>query len=189
VSRIVLVRHGEASASWGDAAGRHDPGLSPLGRRQAEAAADVLLARWPDPVQLVSSPMRRCVETAAPLAQRWEVTVRIEPRVGEIPSPAGLSVEQRSAWLTRTMSGGRHQLTAELRQWNDGIEAALSELDGDAVVFSHFVAINVALGWATGVDDLVVARLANCSITTLERDGGGGLRLVEAGREADSEIR
>jgi broad specificity phosphatase PhoE len=188
VTRIVLVRHGEASASWGDAAGRDDPGLSPTGRRQAEAAAEVLAARWPGPVQLVSSRMRRCVETAAPLAQRWGVTARIEPRVGEIPSPAGLSLEQRSAWLTRTMAGGRRHLTPQLRRWSDGIEAALLELDADAVVFSHFVAINVALGRATDVDDLVVARLANGSITTLERNGGR-LRLVEAGQEADSEIR
>jgi len=36
---IFLVRHGEAAASWGESP---DPGLSELGRRQAEVAAALL---------------------------------------------------------------------------------------------------------------------------------------------------
>jgi probable phosphoglycerate mutase len=41
-TRCFLVRHGEAAAHWGE---EEDPGLSALGRQQAERAAGELLAQ------------------------------------------------------------------------------------------------------------------------------------------------
>ena len=40
MTEIILVRHGEASASWQEST---DPGLSELGKRQAEECANLLL--------------------------------------------------------------------------------------------------------------------------------------------------
>jgi broad specificity phosphatase PhoE len=76
---IHLVRHGRAAASFAEAA---DPGLDDLGRAQAEAVA----LRWAGkaPIRVLSSPLRRTRETAAPLAGRWSVTPSIETRVAEI---------------------------------------------------------------------------------------------------------
>ena len=77
--RITLVRHGQAAAGWGDDL---DPGLSPVGRSQAEATADALASIGPQPI--VCSPLRRCRETSAPLAARWAVESVIDAGVGEI---------------------------------------------------------------------------------------------------------
>ena len=57
-----------------------------------------------------------------------------------------------------------------------------------AVIFSHFIAINVAVGHATGEDRVRVFRPDNGSITTFETDGGT-LRLITLGREAETEVR
>ncbi len=63
--RITMVRHGQAAAGFSDDL---DPGLSALGREQADAAAAALAPIGPQPI--IASPLRRCRETAAPLAAR-----------------------------------------------------------------------------------------------------------------------
>ena len=57
--RILLIRHAQPEGAWGVA---DDPGLTERGRAQAEGAA-MMLARVA-PLFLVSSPLRRCRETA-----------------------------------------------------------------------------------------------------------------------------
>jgi broad specificity phosphatase PhoE len=56
------------------------------------------------------------------------------------------------------------------------------------VIFSHFVAINAVIGACSNDDRLVIRSLDNCSVTTVAVESGG-LRLIEAGREADTLIR
>jgi broad specificity phosphatase PhoE len=56
------------------------------------------------------------------------------------------------------------------------------------VIISHFVAINAAIGAATGDDRVVIRRLDNCSRTTIDVDDGR-LVLIEGGAEADTLIR
>jgi len=60
--------------------------------------------------------------------------------------------------------------------------------EADSVVFSHFVAINVAIGSAIGDDRLVLRSLDNCSVTVVDVVDGE-LQLVESGHEADTLIR
>jgi broad specificity phosphatase PhoE len=70
---VRIVRHACAGSrdEWhGDDAERP---LDPVGRAQAEALAEQL-GREPAG-RLRSSPARRCVETLAPLAARWEVPI------------------------------------------------------------------------------------------------------------------
>ena len=62
MARLFLIRHGEPETAWGDAG--DDPGLSPAGQAQAAAAAAALAAEGT--LAVLSSPMRRCQETAAP---------------------------------------------------------------------------------------------------------------------------
>jgi hypothetical protein len=54
----------------------------------------------------------------------------------------------------------------------------------DAVVVSHFVAINVAVGRAIGDDRVVCVRPGSGSRTVLDT-AGGALRLVEAPVDVD----
>ena len=55
-------------------------------------------------------------------------------------------------------------------------------------MFSHFIAINAAIGSALDDDRLVLRSLDNCSITIIDIVDRV-LQLVESGHEADTLIR
>lgn len=174
MARIYLVRHGEASAHWTDA---DDPGLSALGNEQARAAAGRLAPLGP--LAIASSPLRRARETAAPLETVWQSTARIVDAVAEIPS-RGISRAERNAWLTGLMQGSWSSADAELRAWRGTVLDFLVRCDTDIVVFSHYVAINAAVGAALGRDDFALFQPANASVTIMD-NVGGRLHLIEQG--------
>ena len=79
---VHLVRHGEVENPAGLLYGRlPDYHLSELGREMAERVAEHLRGR--DIVHLVSSPLERAQETAAPLAETLGLPVVIDERVIE----------------------------------------------------------------------------------------------------------
>lgn len=183
MTRLYVVRHGRAAAGWNTDA---DPGLDVIGHGQAEQVA----ARFADtgPLFIESSPLRRCRETALPLAAQWDRPVSIEPRMAEIPSPEGVSMADRVEWLREAMQGTWTDLGVRYTAFRDAVGSALRSRDADAVVFSHFIAINAAIGLATGDDRLVIRSLDNGSVTVIDVTKGK-LRLVEGGHEADTLIR
>lgn len=181
--RLILVRHGRAAQGWEVP----DPGLDDVGRVQAAAAADAL-AGLVAPRPIVTSPLARCRETAAPLAARWGIAATVDPAVGELPSPNGVAVVDRPDWLRSRIGGTWTGLGAPFLGYRDSVLAALAALTVDTVVVSHFIAINAAIGAAVGDDRLVVLRLDNTSRTTLDVDGAY-FTLVEGGEEADTLIR
>jgi broad specificity phosphatase PhoE len=181
MARLYLVRHGRAVAGW-DA--DRDPALDDVGAAQAEAVAERFGATAP--FDLVSSPLRRARETAAPLERRWSVTARIEPAVAEIPSPA-TDLAARGHWLRAAMEGTWTDLGPDDSAWRDTVAATLARLSRDTVIFTHFVAINAAVGHVTADDRLVCFRPDNCSVTTFETRNGG-LHLVALGDQAGTEI-
>ena len=177
MGRLYLVRHGRAAAGFGES---HDPGLDELGRAQATAVAQTLQPRGPLPI--FSSPLRRTRETAAPLAKLWQTEPIIEEAVAEIPSPTD-NLQERVAWLREFMAGSWRNATLPLAEWREAVIAAFLAVPQDAVIFSHYIAINVAVGAATADDRVVVFSPDNCSVTVIDNDGGS-LHLVEKGEEA-----
>jgi broad specificity phosphatase PhoE len=180
--RLYLVRHGRAAATFAEAA---DPGLDELGRSQAEAVGAKLAPLGP--LTLLSSPLKRAQETAAPLAVLWRRTPIIEHAVSEIPSPGHMNFAQRADWLRAYMGGAWRAATPELAQWREDVIAALESRTEDTVVFSHYIAINVAAGAALGDDRVLVFRPDNCSVTVFDVENGK-LRLVERGHEAETKV-
>ena len=183
MARIYMIRHGRAAADWDT---DPDPGLDDLGRHQAAMMADTLAPMGP--LALVSSPLRRCQETAAVLGEQWGVAATIEPLVAEIPSPEGVPMGGRIEWLRQSMAGNWSALGDRYTSFRDGVSDRLRVIDADTVIASHFVAINAAIGAATGSDAVVIRSLDNCSITIFDVTDGV-LTLVETGREADTLIR
>ncbi|MGD0190427.1 MAG: histidine phosphatase family protein [Rhizomicrobium sp.] len=177
MTRIYMVRHGRAAAGFGESM---DPGLDELGQSQAK---DVSVRLQPlGPMDIVSSPLARARQTAAPLASLWKRTPAIEPAIAEIPSPTE-NLQERVVWLRTFMAGSWREATPVLATWRESAIAALIERREDTVVFSHYVAINVATGAALSDDRVVVFSPDNCSVTIFEIDGGT-LRLIEKGHEA-----
>jgi len=64
---------------------------------------------------------------------------------------------------------------------------ALSAIAETSVVVSHYIAINVAVGEATGDDRVVAFAPDNCSVTIVDVEHGT-LRLVERGAEAATRV-
>jgi len=79
-----LVRH--ASTAWTGSRwlGNRDLPLTAAGRAEAAAAAVRLAAGVPPGTTVVSSPARRALETAAPIAERLRVRVRVDPDLREV---------------------------------------------------------------------------------------------------------
>ena len=181
MSRIYLVRHGRAAAGWG---AHVDPGLDDVGRAQAEAMAKQLAAKGPLP--LIASPLRRTRETAAALERQWKTEARIEPRVGEIPSPVE-DLAARAEWLRGIMQRRWPELDEPLGQWREAAIAALRALTEDTIVVSHYIAINAAVGSALGDQRVTCFRPDHCSCTVLDvvdRD----LVLIELGAQAATRV-
>ena len=188
MSRLYLIRHGKPAAVWGEA--DEDPGLDQAGKAQANAARDYLMS-LPEadrPKRVVSSPLRRCRETALPTAEALGVEVEIDPFVGEIPTPKALSAEQRPAWLRGVFQGRWKEVEGDLDYdaWRGDVVKSL-HTRGDTAVFSHYVAINAVMSHLDGDERVLVFRPDHASISTLETDGER-LILVERGREAATQV-
>lgn len=185
---VRVIRHGRPAATWG--AAEEDPGLDAAGREQARTIAARLAALPPGdrPLRVISSPLRRCRETAAPLAALLGVTVEIEPAVGEIPTPADLPPAERPAWLKQAFVGDWSAICGDrdYLAWTAEVAAALVRYEGCAV-FSHFVALNAAVAAAQSTAAVLAFRPDHASVTTFEVVDSR-LRLVEKGEEASTGV-
>jgi len=179
--KLYLVRHGQARAAWSQDL---DPGLNELGREQALQAARSLASL--SSLDILSSPLARARETAQPLAEVWKKTPRLEARVGEIPS-SHLNLSERGPWLLQVMAQKWPDLIPELQAWRAGVLQALAELQADTVIFTHFIAINAAVGTATQDDRVVSFWPGNGSITKLAQQGYK-LTLIELGTQAQTRV-
>jgi broad specificity phosphatase PhoE len=188
MTRTYMIRHARPSSTWGDA--DPDPGLDEQGRAQAVAAAERLLALPADgrPRRVVSSPLRRCRETAEPFARAIGVEVEIDPRFGEIPTPAHLAPDERGPWLQAAFALKWADIKGDLdyEAWRRAVGQGLIDHAGSAV-FSHFVAINGAATLASGLDQAIAFRPDHASISVFDIEGGR-LILVERGREAETQV-
>ncbi len=170
---IYFVRHGKAAAGFSEDA---DPGLNDLGRAQAAAIAPRLIAAG---AELFSSPLRRARETAAPVEAGLGRAVHIVPAVSEIVAPVA-DLTARGAWLRGAMQGNWTDLSVEHQAWRRGVVDTLLALPRDAILFSHFIAINAAVSHALNDPRMVCFSPENCSVTVLD-NAGGALRVVELG--------
>ncbi|OBB32377.1 histidine phosphatase [Mycolicibacterium peregrinum] len=82
VRRLVLLRHGQTEYNADSRMqGQLDTELSDLGRDQAAAAAEVLAKR--QPLLIVSSDLKRALDTAMTLGDRAGIAVAVDKRLRE----------------------------------------------------------------------------------------------------------
>lgn len=179
---IYLVRHGEADAHWGQSA---DPGLSALGREQAEDCAQYLAPQLNAEALLLSSPLARAVETAAPLARRSGLDVTLVEAYREIPAPVPLA--QRRDWLRGFMQEEWQSQGDVLVAWREALLSALYATRSPTVIFTHFLVINTLVGHIRDTDRTVSFWPDNGSVTELLLTDGT-LELITLGREMDTVV-
>jgi probable phosphoglycerate mutase len=82
IRRLVLLRHGQTEYNAiSRMQGQLDTDLSDLGRNQAVAAAEVLAKR--QPLVIVSSDLRRALDTATALSERSGLPLAVDTRLRE----------------------------------------------------------------------------------------------------------
>ncbi|MFD7538632.1 bifunctional RNase H/acid phosphatase [Streptomyces sp. NPDC059819] len=114
---FVLLRHGETALTPSkrfSGSGGSDPELSAVGRGQAERAAAAFAERGTIEA-IVSSPLRRCRETAAAVAARLGLDVHIEE---------GLRETDFGAWEGLTFGEVRERHPDDLDAWLGSAKAA-----------------------------------------------------------------
>ncbi|SHK52181.1 probable phosphoglycerate mutase [Pseudonocardia thermophila] len=183
---LILVRHGEVAANAeGLLLGRADPPLTPTGRRQAVALAELV----PRPARIVSSPLTRARETAAVLAA-GEIDVEIDPRwveldYGHLDGKPPTALGDRDWHEFRTdpdfTPPGGESLAALCRRVRESCEElAADAAHRDVVVVSHVSPIKAAVTWALGVGDCVAWRmfLGDAAISRIDTSGPEPLLLT-----------
>jgi broad specificity phosphatase PhoE len=187
-----MIRHARPSATWG--VDEPDPGLDEVGRAQALAAAEQLMSLPPEvrPRRVISSPMRRAIETAEPFARLIGAQIKIDERVGEIPTPPYVEPDERGAWLRRAFTTTWFEVDERLEldyvAWTSHVADCLIQNAG-AAVFSHFVALNAAVAFALDSDDVMQFHPDHASITVFGVGPGPlDFGLIERGREAQTKV-
>lgn len=168
---LLLIRHAEQQTLR-----ELDPPLSDRGRRQADLLADRLVR---SPIAtVVSSPMLRARQTAAPLAARLGIEVEVIDQLAEAgtseegarhvftntaarfmepdpddyigPSRAAIEVLPRFVWGRDGKSETGEQVRARM---TSSLDALVTRYPGGIVAcFSHGGAINAATGAWLGID-------------------------------------
>jgi len=161
---LIVVRHGQTASNAARLLlGRMDPPLTELGLRQAEGLSQA--EGVASSARVVTSPLRRCRDTAALLGppvdvdERW-VEMDYGPYDGmpldEVPAEIWAAWRHDPSWAP---PGGE-----SLRAVGERVRAACGELAAEAarhdiVVVSHVSPIKAAVAWALGVGDDVVWRM------------------------------
>jgi probable phosphoglycerate mutase len=113
---FVLLRHGETPLTPEkrfSGSGGTDPELSPAGWQQAHAAAELMAERGTLQA-IVTSPMRRCRQTASAVAERTGLQVRVDE---------GLREADFGAWEGLTFAEVRERFPEDLEKWLESTEA------------------------------------------------------------------
>lgn len=170
-------------------------GLSKLGHRMAQAAADDLMERDRTISAISSSPLQRTRESAKPIALAFGLPVAIEDRIIEPTNHFEGTVMKRALRKPRNWpyivnpvrpSWGEPYASIVLRM-RAAIDAAFISVDsGDVVLVSHQLPIwvtHLALAGERFPHDPRKRRCSLSSITTLEQRLGddGETTLVEVG--------
>jgi probable phosphoglycerate mutase len=175
---LILLRHGQPLSEHDR--GPHerlDPSLSPLGRRQAEAAARALAGEGVDVIY--SSGLARAHGTAQIIADGLGVTVRTVAALAEVTVHRE-GFEER-AWrlgAARFAETGRwdafpgHDPCFRVRLHNALTRLTARRANGRMAVVCHSGVINAHLADALGLDRDYFLRPAHASITRVHLSAG-----------------
>jgi broad specificity phosphatase PhoE len=183
--QLLLVRHALPLRS--EPGQGSDPDLSEEGVAQAERLP-AALSRFPVS-RLVSSPQRRAIQTAGPLAAELGLQVEVDERLAEYDRdmshyvPIEEIAKENPEELARLVSGHLPSSVDE-NAFMARINAAVEELvaagdhDGTVAVFSHGGVINVLLHQILGTERLLSFHVDYASVTRLLSSRSGKLAVA-----------
>ena len=149
-----------------------DPALDEVGEQQAEMLGEVLGARLPAAV--VSSPLRRAVQTGEPIAYRARVALETDERLidrdyGRWTGSSRRSVERKFGSLD-SAPGVEPATVVRSRAWDVLIDLR-SRVRGVAVLVTHDAVLRAVLAWLLPDLEEAEIHVPTGSFTTLECRG------------------
>jgi len=193
--KIYLVRHGEATEGWTS----QDPPLSELGKSQSQSLMTVMDSVVDESsiknTNFLSSPLKRCKETAILALEKKYLEIVINDNFSELPSPT-LDLEKRVNWLRRILPLTWSELLKDtetidsgvnFNQWKKNIMSNIYSLKKDTIIFTHFVVINTVIGEILKSDKIINFQPANCSITEISKINDK-LKIVKLGKSLESKV-
>lgn len=197
MTRFLLLRHAETALPGVFHGAESDIHLSDHGHRQARSVADLLSPYRPK--LLVSSPMLRARQTAAPIAAACGLEPRIESdlherRVGALQgTPSRPEIGLWPDTLARWIAGETHHAPDTSESWDQVRERGLGVLNklaaenhsGPVVLVAHGLLLKVTLltitregpaGWKS------FGPIQNTAVFVVDHDpamGPDGWKLVE----------
>ncbi|MBN3511103.1 histidine phosphatase family protein [Mycolicibacterium nivoides] len=183
--QLLLVRHALPLRS--EPGQGSDPDLSEEGIAQAERLP-AALSRFPVS-RLVSSPQRRAIQTAGPLAAELGLQVEVDERLAEYDRdmshyvPIEEIAKENPEELARLVSGHLPSSVDEnafMTRINAAVEdlVAAGDHDGTVAVFSHGGVINVLLHQILGTERLLSFHVDYASVTRLLSSRSGKLAVA-----------
>ncbi|MED5814451.1 histidine phosphatase family protein [Mycolicibacterium sp. 050232] len=183
--QLLLVRHALPLRS--EPGQGSDPDLSDEGIAQAQRLP-AALARFPVS-RLVSSPQRRAIQTAEPLAKELGLQVEVDERLAEYDRdmshyvPIEEIAKENPEELARLVSGHLPSSVDEnafMARINAAVEdlVAAGDHDGTVAVFSHGGVINVLLHKILGTERLLSFHVDYASVTRLLSSRSGKLAVA-----------
>ncbi|WP_421106888.1 bifunctional RNase H/acid phosphatase [Streptomyces sp. NEAU-S77] len=195
---FVLLRHGETPLTPEkrfSGSGGTDPGLSDIGHRQAELVAASLAARGTIQA-IVTSPLKRCRETAQTVAARLGLDVRVDEGLRETDFGAweGLTFaevrdrhpDDLDAWLASSKTaptGGGESFATVARRVALSRDKLIARYAGRTVLLvTHVTPIKTLTRLALGAPPESLFRMelsaASLSAVAYYGDGNASLRLL-----------
>ena len=196
--RVWLMRHAQAANHQFFHGFESDVDLSPLGRRQAEAAAQALSDTL-RPEFIASSGMRRARQTAEPIAQACGLPLHVVPelherKVGTLSGqPAegewGVWPDTLRAWIggeTSAANEGAESFDQIAERIVPAFRALVKEAAGrSTLLVVHGIVIRTLILTLTGrpvAEWHGLGHVKNCSVSELTRDPSGAWSVGEIGR-------
>jgi probable phosphoglycerate mutase len=185
---LVLVRHALPTRVERDDGTPADPRLSDLGRREVEALVEFLAGEPDPPAAVYASPMRRAMETAAPLAEGLALELQIDDDLAEFDrdSTAYVPIEEmrasgHPAW--RAMVDGSYWDSVDLPGFQTKVTAAaeriIDERAGTTVaVVTHGGVINMYVSALLGLAPAVFFDPGYASISRVRASRAGRRGVV-----------
>jgi 2,3-bisphosphoglycerate-dependent phosphoglycerate mutase len=179
--QILMIRHGRPETQNGAS----DPDLCEIGRKQARDLSAVLARSGV--ARLVSSPLRRALQTAEPTAEVLGLDVAVIDGLAEADrfGASYRSVEElrrEPALWDRFLADPVGFLGADpvafRREVLDALESVLTDSVAKVAIFTHGLPINVVLSHVLGLDRITHFVPHYCSISRLNGDSLDRLSVI-----------
>tara|TARA_B100000073_G_scaffold324464_1_gene307387 strand:- start:338 stop:901 length:564 start_codon:yes stop_codon:yes gene_type:complete len=135
---IIFVRHGEAESSFGI---HQDPALSENGIAQSLKLIEHGGLQSLESFTFLSSPKLRAIETAKPIAKKFNKLIKIDETFIEIPSK-NIEISKKQEWLKQIVETKKNQLPDNIKLWEKNIFKKIQSFQQNTIIFSHFMVIN-----------------------------------------------